>query len=134
MSSTENNRKYYQKRKAAGLCVECGQPADKDRTRCAACREKARVKANQRYRDMTKAERRRVCLMQSEHNYVQYHERKAVGLCVYCGKQKDTDGVYCVSCRDNVREYNHRMYPVKYKATWGNDVLATNNVDKPGNT
>jgi len=37
-----------------------------------------------------------------------YHQRKAAGLCVSCGKP--TDGVSCPDCRDSRRRYQRTEY------------------------
>jgi len=69
------NKEFYRRRREAGLCVECGEPAIK--SRCQGCSEKAK----QAYRD-----------------------RKAKGLC-NCGKPTDQGYAQCQQCKETARLY-----------------------------
>jgi len=73
MSTAESQRRIRRKRRAAGLCVRCDQPA-KD-SLCSAC------KRNNTY-----------------HNkHLAYHARRAAGVCVRCGE--DSNGrTLCPGC------------------------------------
>ena len=46
----ESKNILRQKRKAAGLCVQCGMPSRQGKTRCAKCAEKNNAKQRERYR------------------------------------------------------------------------------------
>lgn len=45
-----------------------------------------------------------------------YHERKAAGLCVMCGKVKAAAGVYCKACAERDRKYKRKSYRKRKEA------------------
>ena len=89
MSMTAEERKErYESRKAAGICVKCGKPAEQDRVECSECLGKKR-----KYR--TELSR----------------WRKDNHICINCGNKSAEDGyTMCLQCRIDRREVNKR-YP-----------------------
>ncbi len=84
-NSNEAARARFQERKAAGLCIRCGEPAVPGNLQC----EKHRKHANKKHYDR---EKRRV----------------AEGLCGKCGKQpicKERSQNLCEACLDKMGEY-----------------------------
>ncbi len=73
----------YAIRKAAGICVDCNQPAENSRPRCPKCNE--RVKAI-------------------------FERRRISGSCANCNRPRDTLFKLCSSCRSKKREASKRRY------------------------
>lgn len=95
-----HNREVYQARVqgylAMGRCPRCaGRNRLKEgETVCQECREKSTAQGR-RTRE----------------------RRKALGLCVRCGGERDSEGLLCTKCRDQHREYNKQYdYHGKMKA------------------
>lgn len=71
-----NKRRFYGKRKAARLCVRCGERSEIGRTQCAACMSEKR----------------------------EGYKLKAQGaLCVRCSSPRDSTRVFCAECRHVAR-------------------------------
>ena len=101
--ANEYQRKFTQRRKENGLCVNCGKPLDRAGNRCISCREKINA-----------ADRK------------QYRESKSSGMCPVCGKRKLWgDENACLECKtkrtENVmknREKNGTEYYNRIHREW----------------
>ena len=87
--AVQKNTARRERRRAAGLCYQCGEPLPdgwKPGTRCPACAESQR-----------------------EYHRELYAERQKMGLCVYCGKPAQRFQVSCAMCaRKRHDEYVRR--------------------------
>lgn len=111
-----------QQRKAAGLCIECGNPVGPERfgfNRCVSCAEKAKERARKLHQQRKDA---RLCLRcgktaisgmtlcnscakeNEEKNKEKDNRRKAGGLCPRCGKSVKSGKIHCKSCLEKERE------------------------------
>ena len=87
-------KQHRQEWAAAGLCSNCGKrPALPGRKVCAECRDKRRAINAKAYRSRA-AEQRKT-----------YHNRKAAGLCVRCGKPAGNGQTMCEDCKARVKLY-----------------------------
>lgn len=84
----------YEKRRAAGLCPECGKIKSARYVSCYKCRQKRR-----RYRRKRLADNPRL-----RRTHKTYHRRRAAGLCPECGGKRDTNYLVCSTCLDKRRE------------------------------
>jgi hypothetical protein len=82
------NKRQYERKKAAGLCQRCGAARVTDGTRCQPCREK-RAAGN-------RAAAR-----------VRYRRRRAASLCPHCNSPA-TCGVLCGPCRERSCGYHEK--------------------------
>ena len=82
MSMTKKER--YEARKAAGLCVWCGNPAVEGQTQCLECKQK-----------------------RSKYAKDLLEWRKSIGICTVCGKYPAYRGSTCLICKQDRREYNY---------------------------
>lgn len=90
----EYDRKVREKRKAAGLCYQCGQPlpgGDWSVGRCPDCDKKIKSYLTARY-----------------------YKRKEAGLCVSCGKPAWNGHIYC---REHVLKQDDRCREYQQKKT-----------------
>ena len=90
LKNRAHNRRYmagvYASRKAAGLCVQCGETATVG-VRCSGCAQKARARALARMRRQRPAWRR-------------------LGICVICGcRQAITSQRWCGVCSEQQSEH-----------------------------
>lgn len=101
----EQNRRYREQRKAAGMCVDCGRrPAAPGHTRCDGCMERRSLYARERLevrRSMgycAKCQKRKAipgrseCAECSGKRLALRKARIAEGLCVTCGKVPPIEG------------------------------------------
>jgi predicted amidophosphoribosyltransferase len=75
-------KKYYDDRKAKGLCVRCSKPLDRDSVICSECTEQNRIEENKTY-----------------------HFYKENGICPLCKTRQVYNGTYCELCRAKRTEY-----------------------------
>lgn len=90
-----SKKQFYQMRKHAGVCVDCGQEdayTMAGRARCADCAERCR--ANQE-RYSTDLEKRQIA---ADRTRERRHARKASGLCPMCGRKPMLGHVKCLEC------------------------------------
>lgn len=91
------NKRRYERLKAQGKCVKCGDWAEPGRTMCRKCLD-AHVAYERSYGDQIKENKR-----QRREAY------KAVGLCIDCGEPVDGEHTRCKRCRemrmDSCRKY-----------------------------
>lgn len=78
----EYNRRLYASRKAAGLCVACGEPAQEGKVRCAPCAK-----------------------YQKQRWKIRAQDRKAKGLCAWCGMPANGKSV-CPACMQKAVQRN----------------------------
>jgi 5-methylcytosine-specific restriction endonuclease McrA len=92
----EYMRRYNAKKRAAGLCLSCSQPAEPGKTRCA---KHLRGAKNQ--------------------TWEQAQARRAAGLCVKCGGERESGRyLYCATCRKREMEREYRGTPDERKERW----------------
>ena len=77
---------FYEKRKAAGLCVTCGKPATKG-VNCDSC--KARIKTLKR---------------------IEYDDARSRNACVKCGMPVQKGRVHCAMCLKMLRVKQRQRY------------------------
>lgn len=97
----------WAERRAKGLCGQCGKVAPVEgKSLCVKCRDAAA---------WSQAKYRRQHYYQiSKRNKSWYDERKANGLCPYCGKRPpEAERILCTECR----EYHNLMQRVYREAT-----------------
>ena len=95
----------YERKKAAGVCVQCGkvQPTP-GRTYCAKCAEQRKKyyyvptpETAEQYRETARA-----------YNKARYERRKAAGLCTRCGEPAAPGKTNCENCLRKMRENMRR--------------------------
>ena len=89
--SRRYSRKYYEAKRAAGICVRCCHaPAIPGRSKCETCAEITREQARLRMRRYRKAWR-------------------ALGSCVVCGQRLPIEGQsWCAVCAERTAEYKQK--------------------------
>lgn len=106
----EQNRKsrsvkqLREHRKAAGLCIDCGNPSDM--LRCSSCRKKnADVQKRRREAGTFKK-----ASAEKQSGYARRHRDKARanGLCAVCGKETGTRLVRCAECNKASNKRNQK--------------------------
>lgn len=108
VEKVERKGQLRAKRRAAGLCVECGAPSD-GRYRCAACViKRSNYNIKRRFAGLCVA-----CGAPAYgYSYCEYHrekarqlcdKRKKSGRCPSCGRviDKDVDNITCMVCKEN---------------------------------
>lgn len=126
---------YYDWYKSHGICVDCGrEKAAKGKTRCLVClsinAEKAfkyRASLNE---ERQAEEKRRV----SDKKKRIYHDRKAQGLCPYCGRQAENGKMQCDRCRAKNRlaaERSRRARGIKSQQVICEDETICSTCKKP---
>ena len=98
-------KQRYERKKAAGVCVQCGKvPHTPGRTCCAKCAERRKKyhypktpEAAERYREMARTS-----------NKARYEGRKAAGLCTRCGEPAAPGKTNCEECLRKMRENMRR--------------------------
>jgi len=87
----------YEKKKALGICADCGKPDERTRsglTRCAECYRRGRERGR-------------------EYARMLYAERKGRGLCVMCGKEDAYTMIgrsMCADCCERDRERQRKKH------------------------
>lgn len=99
--NTQYQRKFREKRKAAGLCPECGVPLSGTASLCSSCMEKQREVGRawyQRHKEEINRRRR-------EAGYKRYREDKAAGRCPKCHRPlpENCATSYCPECLEKRR-------------------------------
>jgi len=86
----EKNKR--EKRKAASVCIRCGQrPPRSGKTQCEICANSNKDQYNAAKMDV-------------------YYQRRSAGQCVRCGTQTDQFEVHCSSCVEYMRTKNNNTY------------------------
>lgn len=96
---------FRQKRKHAGVCVQCGREdayTMTGRSLCADCAEYFSRKQSEYRKDPDKWAKMQACKKDIRET------RKANGLCPMCGKSANSGYVLCDSCRAKRRNYMNR--------------------------
>ncbi len=121
-------KQRYTERRAAGLCVKCGEPSE-DKATCDKCAEKNKASRDKSIRKRKSAgicqnagckqaamPGRTVCSGCSERastiSKARYLANKTAGLCPYCGKEKSNDDYACEVCA--AKQAGHKL-------NWYND-------------
>lgn len=87
-SDAKYKRNLFKERREAGLCYRCGVPVEVHGKLCPACSAKVRADSK-RWKDA----------------------RKAMGICVTCGKNKAAKGHFnCPDCLDRFKIYSAERY------------------------
>lgn len=95
----------YKKKKAAGVCAQCGKvPPTPGRTYCEKCAEQRKKyyyvptpETAEQYRETARA-----------YNKARYERRKAAGLCTRCGEPAAPGKTNCENCLRKMRENMRR--------------------------
>ncbi|WP_075824197.1 hypothetical protein [Clostridium perfringens] len=87
-----NKKERYEYLKSRKICVSCAkEKALENSVHCLSCKMNAREK-NKRYREKYKER------VKSKKVKI-YKDRKGKGICVTCGRNKATKGIYCEECK-----------------------------------
>lgn len=98
-----SKKQFYQMRKHAGVCVDCGKEdayTMAGRARCAECAERVRINQERYCED---PEKRQLAVDRTK---ARRHARKSAGLCPMCGKKPMAGHVKCMECTLRQRKAN----------------------------
>ncbi len=130
------SNRVYQKRKAQGLCIECGNAPATRGLRCPGCADKNK---NRAFRHVEQRKAQGLCTVcgnkpatqgllcdrcterNREKASLYQNKKKSQGLCITCGKVPATEGVRCPECAERNRR-NALQYLRRKKARKGNDL------------
>ena len=91
---------YYDWYKAHGICVDCGrETAAKGKTRCLVCLSLSAEKSYQYRKSLSEEKRIEQERKASDRKKHIYYDRKAHGLCPYCGRSIKSDEKQCGICK-----------------------------------
>lgn len=117
------SKKTYEERKAAGLCVQCGEKTD-GKVRCDGC-----LKGNKLARRARRAERRKkgVCTecpneamkgcslcqtcseARSKASTARYYKNKEAGVCRFCGAETENGESRCPKHKEQLSNWRERQ-------------------------
>lgn len=127
----ERMRTFQQRRRDAGLCIDCGQPRNgASNSYCQRCKDVRKSRAHERYMIDKEIGLCHVCekrearpgkvtcwecaVKRSSYarprDNARYYKLKAQGLCTYCGKNPTSGGVYCDECKARKHEIAKERY------------------------
>lgn len=100
---------YYQWYKSHGICTNCHKEStEHGKSLCWRCRVQKNEKARERRTKMSEDKKQARAEYSKAYNYRIYHERKAAGICIACGKRKADKYVRCEICEKRMN-YRRRQ-------------------------
>lgn len=104
--SRDSMKRRYHRLKEAGICVRCGKkPAIPGMTKCERCRRIDNERSSMRQRN------RRESLDAGE----KFRQKRAAGLCVFCGKPQAEGTAFC---EEHLKTRRETIKVAKMKSRW----------------
>ena len=105
MRTAEQAMSDYQFFKSHGICTKCEkEKAAPGRVCCLNCLDKQNIRRLVRWDSMTEEQKEQVRSRARQSYKMNYYQRKAMGLCVQCGKPAQQGHVRCYEC--NIKHRN----------------------------
>lgn len=122
MRTAEQGMSDYRFYKSHGICPHCGkEKAAPGRVCCLNCLDKQSVRRMARWDSMTEEQKEQVRSRVRQSNKTNYYQRKAMGLCVRCGKPAEKGHVHCYECHikhnNRIRRDRNRKSSAKAPGT-----------------